>query len=76
VVAVALANKMARIAWAFLAKGDTYRVPCACGSGVRSLAIGGLGCVCAFMNCRGDDDVDAKRSRPSIGKPALGRRDS
>jgi hypothetical protein len=22
----------------------------------------------AFMNCRGDDDVDAKRSRPSIGK--------
>ena len=26
VVAVALANKMARIAWALLAKGDTYRV--------------------------------------------------
>src|ERR1700692_3149194 len=24
------------------------------------------------MNCRGDDDIDAKRSRPSIGKPALG----
>src|SRR3984893_9685029 len=22
------------------------------------------------MNCKGDDDVDAKRSRPSIGKPA------
>ena len=21
-----------------------------------------------FMNCRGDDDIDAKRSRPSIGK--------
>ena len=29
VVAVALANKMARIAWAVLAKGDTYRVPAA-----------------------------------------------
>src|SRR3954468_3467573 len=21
------------------------------------------------MNCKGDDDIDAKRSRPSIGKP-------
>jgi transposase len=27
VVAVALANKMARIAWAKLAKGATYRAP-------------------------------------------------
>jgi transposase len=27
VVAIALANKMARIAWALLAKGETYRVP-------------------------------------------------
>jgi hypothetical protein len=27
VVVVALANKMARIAWALLAKGGTYRVP-------------------------------------------------
>src|SRR4249919_1344192 len=24
------------------------------------------------MNCRGDEDIDAKRSRPSIGKPGLG----
>ena len=29
VVAVARVNKMARIAWALLAKGDTYRVPAA-----------------------------------------------
>jgi transposase len=27
VVAVALANKMARIAWALLARGDSYRAP-------------------------------------------------
>src|SRR3974377_1695205 len=24
------------------------------------------------MNCKGDEDIDAKRSRPSIGKPAWG----
>src|SRR5215475_7338514 len=24
------------------------------------------------LNCKGDEDVDAKRSRPSIGKPASG----
>src|SRR5437660_12805350 len=23
-------------------------------------------------NCRGDEDIDAKRSRPSIGKPVMG----
>jgi transposase len=27
VVAVALANKMARVAWALLARGGTYRAP-------------------------------------------------
>ena len=25
-----------------------------------------------FTNCKGDEDIDAKRSRPSIGKPAMG----
>ena len=30
------------------------------------------GYVSAFTNCRGDEDIDAKRSRPSIGKPVLG----
>ena len=69
VVAVALANKMARIAWALLAKGGTYRAPRACGSVHKKprqwedeVASS------AFTNCRGDDGIDAKRSRPSIGK--------
>jgi GDP-mannose 4,6 dehydratase len=26
----------------------------------------------AFTNCKGDEDIDAKRSRPSIGKPGMG----
>src|SRR6266536_1564484 len=26
----------------------------------------------ASMNCKDDEDIDAKRSRPSIGKPGLG----
>src|SRR3974377_2174450 len=38
----------------------------------RSSSIGGW---CAFMNCRGDDDIDAKRSRPSIGKTRDGPRE-
>ena len=25
-----------------------------------------------FMNCKGDQGIDAKRLRPSIGKPGLG----
>ena len=29
-------------------------------------------CCSAFTNCRGDEDIDAKRSRPSIGKPVMG----
>src|SRR5580658_10841583 len=28
--------------------------------------------ISAFTNCRGDEDFDAKRSRPSIGKPVTG----
>src|SRR6187431_2462516 len=45
---------------------------CARSNSLRGLAAGGRGCVCAFTNCRGDDDIDAKRSRPSIGKPVKG----
>src|SRR3954452_5933411 len=35
----------------------------------RVLADGGICVSNAFTNCKGDDDIDAKRSRPSIGKP-------
>ena len=41
VVAVALANKMARIAWALLAKGGTYRAPQLAAVVTRGLAMGG-----------------------------------
>jgi transposase len=38
VVAVALANKMARIAWAVLAKGETYRAPTRSGNAAIAAA--------------------------------------
>jgi transposase len=42
VVAVALANKMARIAWALLVHGGTYRAPAlAAAASARGLARGG-----------------------------------
>jgi hypothetical protein len=53
-------------------QGQRLSSASACGSGVRSLAAEESGFVCAFTNCRGDDDVDAKRSRPLIGKPMMG----
>ena len=79
VVAVALANKMARVAWALLAKGGTYyraRALVAPGNGlIRSRRWKDEVASVAFTNCKGDDDVDAKRSRPSIGQPVWATRD-
>jgi hypothetical protein len=40
VVAVAVANKMAGIAWAIMAKGGTYRTPGACGCRLKGLGNG------------------------------------
>ena len=40
VAMIALANKMARIAWAVLAKGGTYRAPAHAASEARGLAMG------------------------------------
>ena len=65
VVAVALANKMARIAWALLARGSP--IGCLrlrprrkeCGDGEDEVAS-------VRSRTQGDDGIDAKRSRPSI----------
>src|SRR3954464_6611166 len=35
----------------------------------RVLADGGMCVSTCVPNCKGDDDIDEKRSRPSIGKP-------
>ena len=75
VVAVALANKMARIAWALLARATP--IGCLrlrprrkeCGDGRMRLRL----CV---HELQGDDGIDAKRSRPSIGRPRDGSRDT
>jgi hypothetical protein len=53
IVAIALANKMARIAWALLAKGENLSKASACGSlRAQEPADGRVSCVRAFMNCR------------------------
>ena len=72
VVAVALANKMARIAWVLLARGGTYRTPQLAAAKQEDTQWENETTSVRFMNCKGDEDIDAKRSRPSIGKPASG----
>ena len=74
VVAVALANKMARVAWALLAKGGTYyraRALVRSRSGIiRSRRWKDEVASVAFTNCKGDDDVtrngrDRRSDNPS-----------
>ena len=75
VVAVAVANKMARVAWTFLARGGSIgrlrlrQRRKESGDSRASLRL------CAY-GLQGDDDVDAKRSRPSIGKTREGPRNT
>jgi hypothetical protein len=64
VVAIALANRMARVAWALLARGAPIERQ-------RKKRLSDAAASVRFMNCKGDDDADAKRSRPSIGKADL-----
>ena len=75
VVAVALANKMARIAWALLARGGTYRAPQLAAAKQEDTQWENETTSVRFMNCKGDEGIDAKRSRPSIGKPRRGSRE-
>ena len=78
VVAVALANKMARIAWALLAKG--YVPGCLClrqrrresGDGRIRLRLASVRSRTAGVTT----GIDAKRSRPSIGRTRDGSRDT
>jgi hypothetical protein len=72
VVAVAPANKMARTAWALMVRGGTYRRRSLLKLAQSGSARKRRGDARAFTNCRDDEDIDAKRSRPSIGKPVMG----
>jgi transposase len=75
VVAVAVANKMARVAWRCwpgAAAIERLRLrQRRKGDGESRVSLR----LCAY-ELQGDDDVDAKRSRPSIGKTREGPRDT
>ena len=49
---------------------------CVCGSGVRGMGESRVSLRLCAYELQGDDDVDAKRSRPSIGKTRDGPRDT
>jgi hypothetical protein len=61
-VAVAVANRTARIVWAVMARGDGYRAK-------EIVGARGLNRPQGPQDCEGEEEVMAKRSSRGLGRP-------